>query len=295
MGINGFPVQGNTGEEGGGFVFGGEFDAEPTVTPNTAEFNHLIDCAISAGTLVPSASQFGATASNLSKVDVGTQMEFRVVWPDTTAGFFMFLMHNSSEINPYLASNDATATVYGIGASMRTPVVLIREGETYTQDPLGVAITAGDVIRIGYRPAIATVYFYNETQGNSFIAEHAVSAFGSGATIPVNLGVFAMSAVPLAFDFADDYPLQQNTYSFTLPSEPDGKTYLVANATLDSIFDSKLLKNNDFVTFYDGASKAIVTRLYTDKEIDAVAQAAITQELEVGGSIYNAIQSAVNS
>lgn len=47
---------------GGGFAFGGEFNATPTTSDVDAEFNELITCTIDAGALSPSASQ--TTPSN---------------------------------------------------------------------------------------------------------------------------------------------------------------------------------------------------------------------------------------
>ena len=82
--------------------------------------------------------------------------------------------------------------------------------------------------------------------------------------------------------------------SIVAPTEADGKTFMVINAGSNSIYDGKPLKNGDFVTFYNNAQNIVVSRLYTDTQINALANTAIDTALEVGGAIYNAIQAAVN-
>lgn len=277
---------------GGGFSFGGEWDATGTEVLSTAQFNVLTDCTVSGNTLVPSASQFGATSQNLSKTDVGTQMTFKVTWPDTSAGFFMLGLHTSSLENALAASNDETASFVGIGAAGGTVLALLRDGTTVSQDPAGISINAGDVVILGYRPAVSLLYISNETQNTFNILQ--LSLYPDFQTSQVNLALYAQLNTAIAFEFPSEYSMQQVDYSLELPTDFT-KTYLVSAANINSAVNGKLLKQGDFVFFFehDSITDVLVSRLLTDNDINSLvegaAQAFISQELQENGSIYNAI------
>lgn len=295
---------GGDGGGSGGFSFGGDWDATPSETTSIAAFNVLHNATITTNELaeIVSGTGFGATATNLSHAEnTGTLHEFRVTAPDTSGGgIFFVVVHDSSEQNPFDAMNDTTATVRGVGVMSGSSVSLIRNSESFSSDPLANAINAGDVLKIGYRSDTSAVYVYNETQSNvQLMGGNFIDGFADGLE---NLSVYSMGAgSTLAVDFVDDFSIEQAIFNFDYPEDLT-KTYCVVDADNNSLINGKLLKVGDFVNFIvdedDEVVDVVVSRLVSDNDITALARDAattvISEQLDVGGSIYEFVMSAVS-
>ena len=277
---------------GNGFSYGGEWDATGTEVLSTAQFNALTECVVSNNTITSNASLWGALAQNLSKTDVGAAMYVDVVWPDTSGGFFLIGLVVSEFSNAIVASNDSNASFVGVAAINGSVLSVLRNGQDASQDPLPVTINTGDIVRLGYRPAVNALYIDNVTQGFSSILQFQL--YPAFNTEPVHLAIMGQLISSVNYTFPNEYSLQQATYELNLPSDFT-KTYLVSNANINSAVNGKLLKQGDFVTFFenDNITDVIVSRLLTDNDINSLveeaAQAVINQELQINGSIYNAI------
>lgn len=255
---------GGGGGSGGGFAFGGEWDATPTEIMSIAAFNVPHNATITTDQLdeITSGTGFGATATNLSHSgNTGTLHEFRVTAPDTSGGGFFFVMvHDSSEQNPYLAMNDSTATVRGVGIAIGNAVSLTRDAGGMLSEPLPYTIDAGDILKVGYRSDTSAVYIYNETQSNvQLIGGSFIDGFADGLE---NLSIYSMGAgSSLSFDFTSAFPLEQSVFNFDYP-EDLSKTYLATNVTEQSIINGTLVKTGDYVNFYesDDVTHVVVCR-----------------------------------
>lgn len=293
-------------EGGAGFDYGGEFNAVPTSTYVDATFDVLQFCTDTANVLTPSNSSFyGALATHLSDVDVGTAQNFRFTYPDTANNAFFAVGLAVNHANePVNAMQTDASSFIGFGATMGTPVAITKITTSTSADPLNITIAVGDIIVMSYRPAINTVYFYNETQGGSLLAQIALSTYPVFASAPLSLLVYATVALGVAYTFIDpsNYPLQRELLAFNLPTD-FAKTYHVSSANHKSVINNTLLKEGDFVNFFDssGITNVAVSRLISNEDIRIIAEneaiAAINTQLMSGGtgSIYNAIQNAVNA
>lgn len=86
-----------TPSDGGGFSFGGDWDATPIETTKIAAFDVLENATISGNVLTKGVTgiHFGAKATNLSHTaNAGTLHEFRVTVPDTSGGGLFFCWHS---------------------------------------------------------------------------------------------------------------------------------------------------------------------------------------------------------
>lgn len=269
---------------GGGFSFGGDWDATPTETLEIAGFNVLQNATASSNQLtVTSGVVFGATATNLShNGNTGTLREFRITVPDTSGGGLFFVgIHNSREENVFSTTSDTTATVRGVIIDGGYVFSFIRNTDNASSTPLPYTVDAGDVLKVGYRSDTSAVYIYNETKSNmQLIGESAISGFSDGLE---NLTVFSsVAGSSLSFDFADDYPIYQAIFNFDYPDDLT-KTYRVSTATTNSIINNKLLKANDFVNFItqgDDVVDIVISRLMTDAQIKTLTDTAIYDYLD---------------
>lgn len=135
-----------------------------------------------------------------------------------------------------------------------------------------VEVAIGDSILLNFDYATNEVRAYNETQEQPLMSID-VSSFA--ANTPFVLFIYGNTHIQ--FDITGtDSPAVQVTTQIPLPENADGKTYLVTAATENSIVDSKLLKANDFVTFYeDEGLKCVVNRLLSDADIQAIVDTAL--------------------
>ena len=279
---------------GGGFAFGGELDATAQQTTQIAEFDVLDNCTVADGIFTPASPIGSAMATNVDRATLGNQI-FRFTWPyDYTSGqtIIVGLCTPSSETDMQNIFSDALATgMVGIGHASGNIIATHKYGqEAPTMGAAASAISANDIVRIEFSASTNIVSITNETTASSL----ASFDLGNYAEFSNSLSLFIYSAVPLTFAQDNTSPVLQVLSSIVTPTEADGKTYIVINADTNSIIDGQLLKDNDFVTFYNNAQNIMVSRLYTDAAISTLANTAITNALESGGAIYDAIQAAVN-
>lgn len=274
---------------GGGFSFGGDWDATPIDTVEIASFDVLQNATISGNALtqITANVDFGATVTNLShSANVGTLHEFRVTVPDTSGGGLFFVgIHNSRTEGVSIILTDTTATVRGVVIQSGINVSFIRNADYLSQPILPHSVEAGDILKVGYRTDTSAVYIYNETQGNvQLMGESAISGFSGGLE---NLTVYSLVAGPsLSFDFADDYPLYQAIFNLDYPEDLT-KTYRVSAANAHSVVNGKLLKVNDFVDFItnedDEVVDVVVSRLVSDRNIRDTISTALN---DPSSSVY---------
>lgn len=310
---------------GGGFAYGGEWDATPNLmTEDVTTFDTLINAAFDNDTLTTTENTANAIVYRLSKQDSGTNRHFRFVWPDTTSSAFAvcFFQSDLTDFNAIFADSDSAAV--GVGSQFANNIHIVKSvGNATSANPLS-NVSVGDVVRFAYRAATNTLYVYNETEANTLLATFALNLhLDTSKNMNLLVGLIGLESLECTFDDAGDYPFQQDLYLFEYPSDLT-KTYKVSAATADSIINHKLLKTNDFVDFIsddDVVSDVIVSRLITDSEINQKIGQKIDQEIFDGlqnpasniyqlvygivfqtideqcqstGLIDNAIQSAVN-
>lgn len=269
------PSEGGGGA-GGGFSFGGDWDATDTVEiASIPSFDVLHNATISGNVLtrIIPGDAFGATATNLSHTaNTGTLHEFRVTVPNILSGGVFFVgIHNSKlKENVYSAINDTTATMRGVKVQPTMTHSVINNVGYPTYSILPHSVEAGDILKVCYRSDTSAVYIYNETQGNvQLIGESAISGFSDGLE---NLTVYSSVAgtSQLSFDFADDYPIYQAIFNLVYPEDLT-KTYRVSAANANSVINGKLLKAADFVDFItnedDEVVDVVVSRLVSDGNI----------------------------
>jgi hypothetical protein len=277
---------------GGGFSFGGEWDATSQQTTQTAEFDALDNCTVVGSVFTPASPIGSAMATYIARGDVGTQI-FRFTWPTGYASndtFIVGFCTPSSETDIQNIFSGATTGMVGIGHAGGNIIATHKYGnEAPSLDAVPNSISANDIVRIEFSASTNIVSISNETT-NSALANFDL---GNYAEFSNSLSLFIYSAVPLTFELGGVGSLLQVFYNIVAPTDADGKTFMIINAGSNSIYDGKPLKNGDFVTFYNNAQNIMVSRLYTDAAISTLANTAITNALEVGGSIYNAIQAAV--
>lgn len=273
---------------GGGFSFGGDWDATPIDTGEIASsFDVLHNATISGNALtqITADVDFGATATNLShSANVGTWHKFRVTVPDTTSGVFRIALHTSNQSEPSSVFADESASLCGLMMAHGTSSsISIDNHSTFGTYILAAIINAGDVIRVEYRSDIYSVRFYNETGGGELLRNFDnIQGFNDS---PVHLTVLANDVgTTLSFDFADDYPIYQSVLNLDYPEDLT-KTYRVSTATTNSIINNKLLKANDFVNFItqgDDVVDIVISRLMTDAQIKTLTDTAIYDYLDNG-------------
>jgi len=291
-------------QAGAGFVYGGSYSAVPTSTDIDATFNVLQFCTDTGSALTPiNSSPYGALVTNLSDSDAGTTRNFRFTCPDTTnnkAFAIGFTVNNTDE--PAVIVNDTESSFLGIGSMSGSPILLTKLGQSINTIPL-TNMGVGDVIVLQYRPAIQTVYVINETQGNSPVTTITLSNYPEFTDASISLLVFSSVASGIAYTFNDTggYPLQRELLDFHIPSDLE-KTYYVDAHNFKSKINGEQVKTGDFVNFFDdnGTTKVAITRLVSDEYIrtvtENIATTAINTQLATdgSGSIYNAIQTAIN-
>ena len=277
----------------GGFAFGGELDATSQQTTQTAEFDVLDNCTVVGSVFTPASPIGFAMATYIARDYVGAQI-FRLTWPtDYTSGdtFIVGLCTPSTETDMQNIFGGTTTGMVGIGHAGGNIIATHKYGnEAPSMDAASSSISANDIVRIEFVANTNIVSIINETT-NSALANFDL---GNYAEFSSSLSLFIYSMIPIAFTQDNSQPMLQALSSIVAPTEADGKTFMVINAGSNSIYDGKPLKNGDFVTFYNNAQNIVVSRLYTDTQINALANTAIDTALEVGGAIYNAIQAAVN-
>lgn len=280
-----------------GFSFGGEWDATPTLIMQIAEFDELQNATINESTFTPiNAGGSYAYARNIKQQN-NFSAQIKFLWPSVvnvgdsfTIGFGS--PTNTAVFNDFLNPSLATSFM-GIGKQAGTDLKVQKFGQTAPQiTPTGLVNQAGDEILIDLNLVTLQFSVTNITQNNVLLMNES----GNGqANFLAPFVLVIASTVSVDFDIANTaQPVMQELTGVNIPEDADGKTYLVMAATENSIVDSKLLKADDFVTFYNDAQNIIVSRLYTDEQIKLLADMAIQNSLEVDGAIYNAIQSAVN-
>lgn len=305
---------------GGGFSYGGEFNAIPTSTYVDAAFDVLQFCTDSGSTLTPlNASPYGAMITNISDADAGTDRKVRFTWPDTSGGNAFFVGFAVTESHyPVNEVSSPSSTIIGIGAMDGANILLTKQAQNSGTSPLA-NINVGDVIVIGYRAAIKTVYITNETQGGSTVTTLDLSVYPAFTDTPMSLLVYATVAAGINYNFNDpfNYNLQSELLEFYIPSDL-AKTYHVEATNYKSVIHGKRLKEGDFVNFFDdgtgaidvaisrlmsnaGISESLVTELQNITSdihvaVQSIANDAITAALanDGNGVIFNAIQAAVN-
>lgn len=289
--ITGYPKEeSQTGS--GGFAFGGEWDATSQQIIQAVSFDVLDNCTITDGVFTPSSPVGEALATYINK-PINTLQRMTFVWPytDSTSMLLIGLCTPSSNTDIEDIFSGTDTGFVGIGY-FNAALKMSKYGNNAPDIvPTDNPVAMGDVVQLEYFADTNIVSFSNLT-ANTYLGSFDL---GNYAEFSNSLSLFIYSKVAVSFDIDTNLtPFTQAFSSVTLPQSPDGKTYIVINADENSNYDGKPLKDGDFVTFYNNAQSIIVNRLYTDQQINTLANTAITNALEVGGSIYNAIQAAVN-
>jgi hypothetical protein len=308
-------------QAGGGFAYGGEFNAIPTSTYVDAAFDVLQFCTDSGSTLTPlNASPYGAMITNISDADAGTNLKARFTWPDTSGGNAFFVGFAVTESHyPVNEVSSPSSTIIGIGAMDGANILLRKQSQDQNVSPLTSTLNVGDVIVIGYRAAIRTVYITNESHGGSTVATINLSSYPAFTDTSMSLMVYSTVAAGINYNFNDpaNYNLQRELLEFYIPSDL-AKTYHVEATNYKSVIHGKRLKEGDFVNFFDDGTGAIdvaISRLISNDDVKqpilielqnitsdihvavhSIANDAITAALanDGNGVIFNAIQAAIN-
>lgn len=282
-----------TNNTGGGFVFGGEFDATPIIIQQDAVFDILNGCTFANDTITATTLQCTAISHHLSTVDAGTNRNFRINWPDTSSGTGLVVGLAQSTLTDFQQIiNDVSSAFVGIASFAGTTFLLYKQaGQALIQEPYaGAAINVNDVVRLGYRVATSTLYINNETQANSTITHIALANYLDINKRPsLVIGVVGVASIDCSFDDSFGYPLQQDSISLNLPTD-FSKTYVVSEATVDSMINGKVLKAGDFVNFYTvlGVTNAHVSRLISDTEIKHISLEHIINQVNLPTSDISA-------
>lgn len=293
MAISGLPIENTKGDgQSGDFAFGGEWDATSQQVIQVASFDVLDNCTITDGVFSPNSPIGAALATYINK-PTNTLQRMTFVWPytDSTSTLMVGLCTPSSNTDIQDIFAGTNTGFVGIGY-FNAALKMSKYGNNAPEMiPTDNPVAMGDVVQLEYFADTNLVSFSNLTDNTSL----GNFDLGNYAEFSSSLSLFIYSKGVVAFDIDTNLtPFTQALSSVTLPENPDGKTYIVINADTNSILDGRLLKDSDFVTFYNNAQSIMVSRLYTDEQIIVIANTAIDNALEVGGSIYNAIQAAIN-
>ena len=212
-----------------------------------------------------------------------------------------------------------SSTIIGIGAMDGANILLRKQSQDQNVSPLTSTLNVGDVIVIGYRAAIRTVYITNESHGGSTVATINLSSYPAFTDTSMSLMVYSTVAAGINYNFNDpaNYNLQRELLEFYIPSDL-AKTYHVEATNYKSVIHGKRLKEGDFVNFFDDGTGAIdvaISRLISNDDVkqpilielqnitsdihvavQSIANDAITAALanDGNGVIFNAIQAAIN-
>lgn len=287
-----------------GFVFGGEWAIETTVTIQNATFSQLVDATIVNNTFTPTEQPSYAYARNIlnSTPENGVTKQFKFTWP-TLSPTDMFLICfvsslNSEDIstldfnqmfanpNTHILGMGYFATYASYFSLPNNQIILKKDGNNIPDvtNPSVFAQTGDDILMSLAGNGLTITNITQSTE---------MSLVFTSTDLDEQITLCIASSVAVEFSLDVQYPIQQSTSTVNIPDDANNKTYLVVSNDGSSVFD-KVLKADDFVTFYDEASKIIVNRLYTDNDINALANTAINEALQVDGAIYNAIQSVIN-
>lgn len=283
----------DVGNSSGGFAFGGTWNAIPTISQQEAVFSELLNCTLTNNVLTPTAT-FPQVAFARDLIEnAQSQQKLKFTWPtvgptDTfLVGFGSWSLGYESLTPPTF--NDLTSPgihthmmAFGYVPETQQAATYVKAGAVEPAITLPTTPNVGDEILLTLSSNTLTVY--NITQE---VQVASVNVFGGIVQYPMTAIVY--STAPLTFYLDATQPLQQQSITLVLPSSPNNKTYKITNADEASVYDGTLLKLNDFVTFYNDAQNIMVSRLYTDTQINALINTAIDTALEVGGAIYNVI------
>lgn len=282
----------------GGFSYGGELDATPTITTQIAEFSRVDNASITGNLFTPSSPVGSAIAPNISTNSTAPQY-FEFLWPDIDGSnpFMLGFFTPDNIVDIQSLFTDPNSGFIAIGYFGGVLSFAKYGNNSPEMLPIGNPVSVGDQIRVELNISTGLVVFTNTTTNMS------LSAFdlGNYTDFYNSLALFIYSSVPVSFDIAEtSNPITQTLFGINIPDGAIGKTYLVVTATEDSFFNDRLLNEGDFITFFEkeGQTDIAINRLVTEEAINTLAQqaaqAAITQELEVGGSIYEFVMSVIN-
>ena len=238
----------------------------------------------------------GAIAHDIYAIDRDT-FEFAFVIP--AANFFAVALvtnasfvsqQNLNSVNAFLNPAYQTNVIMFLGEGQSHQIYTKINHNQPTAQAASIASAVNDDIVLRFTFSTRELIITNTTQNTVLFSQILNEDYFNA---PYSLLVQAQGGT-FSFNFDTNFAVQQYALSLPLPPNPNNKTYRVVNAGASSIFDFKLLKNGDFATFYNEAANIMVSRLYTDEQINTLANTAITDALESGGAIYNAIQAAVN-
>lgn len=284
---------GGGNSSGGGFNFGGTWNAIHTISQQEAVFSELLNCTLTNNVLTPTATSPQVAFARDLIENAQSQQKLKFTWPTVSPtdtfliGFGSWSLGYESLTPPTF--DDLTSTVihthmmaFGYVPDTQQAATYVKAGAVEPALTLLTTPNVGDEILLTLSSNTLTVY--NITQE---VQVASVNVFGDIVQYPMTAIVY--STAPLTFYLDATQPLQQQNITLVLPSSPNNKTYKITNADEASVYDGTLLKLNDFVTFYNDAQNIMVSRLYTDTQINALINTAIDTALEVGGAIYNVI------
>jgi len=260
---------------GGGFAYGGELNAIPQQVVQVAEFTDLDSCTVANGLFTPTGVGV-AMARNIAQADLN-DANIRFTWPDTTGSFFMVGFGTPTDASMQDLGNATIPTSFvaiGSGDNAGMDVTKFGQNSQNMQENTGAVV--GDSILLNFDYATNEVRAYNETQAQPMMSVD-VSAYSEFSN-PLVLFIYATRSVN--FDIADtDSPAKQVFQEVAIPESADGKTYLVTAATENSVVGGKVLKANDFVTFFSvgDVTNCVVNRLMSDADIQTIVTAMLNE------------------
>jgi hypothetical protein len=260
---------------GGGFAYGGELDATPQQVIQVAAFTDLDNCTVVNG-LFTTTGVGVAMARNIAQADL-TDANIRFTWPDTAGSFFMVGFGTPTDASMQDLANTGLPTSFvavGSGDNAGMDVTKFGQNSQSMQENTGAVV--GDSILLNFDYATNEVRAYNETQAQPMMSVD-VSAYSEFSN---SLVLFIYATRSVNFDIAGtDSPAKQVFQEVAIPENADGKTYLVTAATENSVVGGKVLKANDFVTFFSvgDVTDCMVNRLMSDADIQTLLTAMLNE------------------
>lgn len=277
----------------GGFSFGGDWEAQTTVTEVNAFFTQVTNGTIDeANRIAPDGSEaFYAYMRGLLDIatSTGVYKQMLFYWPELTETSVLFVGFsaalNGEDIDA-LSFNEQfgnpNTLIMGVGYipsaagyyGLSSPnIIITKNGNNFsTVTEVSSTPTQGDAIMIFLHGNALTVT--NLTQnielGTTFVDENLSQRITllTTCTSPVNFGLNV------------DYPPKTTIVSVITPENPVNKTYYVTSS--NTTLFGKQIKANDFVTFVNdandeqtAATDIIVTRLLSDDDIQEMVDLAI--------------------
>lgn len=285
-------LQDFTPSGGGGFSFGGDWDASGTISQtDVTHFEYFSHCEMIDETLTLSASIGVATVSHISQTTNATQ-KVRFTWPSTPTFFIGLTKSTAAMTNEEDLSSAFSGTQNGLmvlAAMGGSPILMYKYGEQNSpaQSAPPNSVSVGDIVEITLMMDVNGLSFVNVTE-NTSLGHYDLGNLNTHEGF-LSFVVFTYGNIDI--DFSSVTPLQIDTFEFNYPADIT-KTYHVATANDVSIIKNKLLKVNDFVDFItnedDEVIDVVVSRLVSDSNISNTISTALN---DPNSSLSNLVKS----